>query len=169
MPAIRERGLSGKARRAGKRRRAARIHQQQLIEEAIHPEPSPHEHTKSIPIGSRSEFLPSACHENSVVNVSPKRSGGLVAVRRAQPGDMHKKQRTFWFKRNSRQGSAKNMGSQEPNFVPQPKTPTLRTRLARGSNIGWVREFSLRRFVTGCAVGSAAASGLLLLVQTLVG
>lgn len=169
MPAIKERRLSAKARRAGKRYRAARIHQQELIDDELHPEPSPYEHTKDIPIGRRSEFLPSACHEASTVEVSPTRRPGLVVVRRGRWAHARGEGRTVLSKPNGHQKPAKTFPTPEFAFTPLPRATAMRTRMGRASQNGWLEEFSVRRFAVGCAVGSAAASVVLLLVQTLVG
>lgn len=169
MPAIKERRLSAKARRAEKRHRAARIHQQELIDDEFHPEPSPYEHTKNIPIGSRSEFLPSACHDTSTVEDSPMRRTGLVVVRKERSVNARPERRTIFTKPNGYQKPAKNSPTPEFAFTPLPRATTARTRMGLGSQDGWLAEFSVRRFAVGCALGSAAASGVLLLVQTLVG
>lgn len=169
MPAIKERRLSAKARRVEKRHRAAQIHQQELIDDELHPKPSPYEHTKDIPIGNRSEFLPSACYETPTVEVSPTRRPGLVVVRKELSAHARGEGRTVLSKPNGRQKPAKNFPTPEFAFTPLPRAPTGRSRLSRASQNGWLEEFSVRRFAVGCAVGSAAASGVLLLVQTLVG
>ncbi len=129
-------GLSGKARRNHFRGRALRLHTQQLIDEFLEPESRPARTERFIPIGRRSEFLPSAAAPGSEVGDEPI---GREVIR--FPVDRER---------------AKGVPVVRPPRPPQ--TPEKSEPAA----------FTTRGFLYGCAMGSAAAAVILLLIQVVL-
>ena len=129
-------GLSGKARRSRYRGRALRLYTQQLIEEFLEPEPHATRRDRFIPIGRRSEFLPSATVPGSEMGDEPARR---EAVR--FPADRDR-----------------------PKGVPVVRPPKPPNTPERSEPV----TFTTRGFLCGCAMGSAAAAVILLLIPVVL-
>ena len=131
MQIVKHGGLSGKARRARDRNRAARLHAQQMIEEYLEPGTAtrPRREQRYIPIRSRNEFLPSATLSDGTAEPATD-----VPVRIIRPER-------------------------------SPASPVLKPpeQLKRKGN------FTFGGFLFGCAMGSAAAALVLLVVHTVTG
>jgi len=162
-------GLAGKARRMHVRESADRWFSNQLIADYYEPDEDQRPAIRAIPIRSRSEFVPSAMSfsagEAAVDRQLdlPLNDGNAILppqrlddqaltpaadVDRAAAGPI-----TIPFQRPSRRGS----------FSPLPLDWSKGSRPRRTS------PFTLRGFMTGFAVGSAAAAVLLLFVSAAIG
>ena len=155
------RGLAGKARRAHYRSRASRLYAQQLITEYLDPESerSTVPYDRPIPIGHRREFLPSAAPvyhdalgnqlELTLTDVETITDGTIRIVpagTTASATDL----------RRSKNGKTVRHVGKQTHPGSQAGAPTQRA-------LG--QTFTLRGFLCGCAVGSAAAAIVLLLLQ----
>ena len=151
------RGLAGKARRAHYRSRASRLCAQQLIAEYLDPEPvrSTVPYDRPIPIGHRREFLPSAAPvyhdalgnqlELTLTDVETITDGTIRIVPAGQSASGR-----------SKNGKTVRHVGRQIQHGSQAGAPTERV-------LG--QTFTLRGFLCGCAVGSAAAAIVLLLLQ----
>ena len=162
MEAIRTKGLSGKARRARERNRAARINSKRMIEDYYEPEATDQVPARNIPIRHTTAFRPT-------VAVSK-----LTRVHR-----MHGKKAIVETTTRSMQ---KNAGRQSaPTRGHSGSHPAKALRLsctaeasreatsARAAIFGRRRQtFRLGGFLFGCALGTAAASVLLICVNTAI-
>ena len=145
-------GLAGKARRVHHRSRAARLCAQQQIADYLVPKPEPVElrDSRPIPIGHRREFVASVAPEPLHVSgqqlelpltrVEPVAEGTIRITRKPLP--------------LSKAGGAAGTNGQTVRKAASHTQPT-RPR----------ETFSLWRFLGGCAMGSAAAAMILLIVQ----
>lgn len=159
-------GLSGKARRNRSRGRAFRFQAQQMIDEFLESEPQPSHSDRYIPIRGRSDFLPSAKCPGS------EAKGGAVDAR-SQPEAHSKPIKRPAIKPASRSGNDPQqcyalVSSKGPlrerlkldlPVIRPPRPPQKPEQPAEPVN------FTVRGFLYGCAMGSAAAAVLLLLVQ----
>ncbi len=158
MENTRYNGLAGKARRARNLHRASRIYAQQMIDEYLYPELETTRPERVIPIRSRHEFLPSAAFFREETSQPAKRqlelslAGGTSSTKRSLPEPLI--------------GILKFTDAVKRDSVIRPrKAPTQSTpqRTQKES------PFTPRGFFFGCALGSAAAAVVLLVVQIAVG
>lgn len=151
-------GLSGKARKARNRRRAARLHSGQLIDELVEPHAADQ---RCVPIRGRSDFLPSVAQ---VTNVKESDRQLEFALRQAEPSAATAKH--GWLRRGKTKQEADSTADRAIRFChgkafdPRGLRPAVGTRLPLGGG------FTVRGFLTGCAMGSAAAALLLVVVHT---
>lgn len=149
MQAERRGGLSGKARKARYRHRAARLHSNKLIDDYLEPEKYQRPAERNVPIGGRSDFLPSVAHIGNVSETNQQLELPLDGK-----GDRSAfKDRSIRF--NPTADRAKT-------FDPRELEP------AGDERQGMTRDFTLRGFFMGCAMGSAAAALLLLVAHTTI-
>ena len=146
-------GLAGKARRAYHRSRAGRLYAQQQIADYLDPKPEPADLQRSrpIPIGHRRDFVA------SVTSEPPHRPGQQLELplTRTEPVGEGTIRITRKPLTPARAGvaSVKN-GQTGPQAAASQAAPNQSTE-----------TFSLWRFLGGCAMGSAAAAMILLIVQ----
>ena len=158
MENTRYNGLAGKARRARNLNRASRMYAQQLIEEYLYPESDTWRPERFVPIRSRREFLPSASFisEESTAPTQRQLELSLTAVgatrERALPERVAKGVKTANEPRRD-------------SVIRPPKAPfqPMQQRKQKQS------PFTPGGFLFGCALGSAAAAVVLLVVQFAVG
>ena len=155
------RGLAGKARRTHYRSRATRLYAQQLIDEYLDPdsEHSTIPRDRPIPIGHRREFLPSAIpvYRDTLGN---QLELPLTDAETITDGTIRivPKQKTTSATALGRSTNGKTVRHVGKQIQPGSYAGAL-TKRASG------RTFTLRGFLCGCAVGSAAAAIVLLLLQ----
>lgn len=153
-------GLSGKARKARNRRRAARLHSGQLIDEHLHPQGAA---TSYIPIRGRSEFLPSVVQ---VTDVKESERQLEFALRRAEPSSATTKRGWRW--RGKTKQKAGSTADRAIRFGHGKAFDPRGFRPATGTPQLFGRGFTARGFLMGCAMGSAAAAVLLVVVHTAI-
>jgi hypothetical protein len=151
-------GLAGKARRARDLSRASRMHAQQIIEEYLYTESDAWRPPRFIPIRGRSEFLPSAAFVGEATSALRHRqlelplAAGTVTTLPAP--DETARERTL------------------PEPVVQPRRDSvIRPRRAPFRPVQRRKQsspFTPGGFLFGCALGSAAAAVVLLVVQLAV-
>lgn len=187
MREITQRGLQGKARRVRHRNRAERLHQQQMLNEYFMPDPK-RRSSRYIPIRGRSEFLPSVAVElsdgqpdrqlmlplsrhgkngSSASTVpskdAPRSSSAKTAMRKgvkkhvASPGTST---RHAVIRNERREKALRFVPAERPRLSLPIKPPEQMHRKGK--------LFTLRGFLTGCAMGGVAAGFVLLVLQTLV-
>ena len=149
MQAERRGGLSGKARKARYRHRAARLHSNHLIKEYFEPNESG-SLVRYVPIRGRGEFLPSVAHIGTVFENNQQLE---LPLDRKGEERRASKDRSILF--NPTADRAKT-------FDPRELEP------AGDERQGMARDFTLRGFFMGCAMGSAAAALLLLVAHTTI-
>ncbi len=155
------RGLSGKARRVHYRKRAERLSSHQMIEEFLDPntQDTPPRH---IPIRSRRRFLPSIAYVRNVVAVGTGRQLELplptvertrTAVQSAGRG------------RTASERKIEERADATLRF-PQVGKPDAGPAFKPLEPLEAGHTFTIGGFLLGCAMGSAAAAMVLLVVQT---
>ncbi len=153
-------GLAGKARRSRHRSRAATLHHQHLIEEYLggSDRTLESESGRSIRIGHRPEFLPSA-------ELGPDDS---AAGQLDLPLTEHEAIEGSAVMTIPKEKSA-NLAALQAAIAtqPSPAMPVRKVRTIAGTG-STVNEFSMRGLLVGCAVGTAAAAMLLIVIRTLL-
>jgi len=154
MKATPNRSLAGKARKNHVRSRAARLYARQWIEESLY-EDEEDTTERSIPIRGRREFLPTVTHastasmneDNQLELPLGSRSGGEEPVRTA--------------------ASAKPAPSGADKVIRFPTRSTLPAGMPFKPPVQFHSRarFTIGGFLLGCAMGSAAAAALLLVVR----
>ncbi len=160
MSNLKQRGLSGKARRIRCRNRAVRLYSQQVIEDYL--EPNTDEGARGrrhIPIRGRKEFLPSIAHTSNVADARDATAdtqlelpnalsdGRGIVIHLADAGPQRKAEEALRFPRSDKSAA---------QFFESPEQAKLN------------KNFTIGGFLLGCAMGSAAAALMLLVVQTAI-
>lgn len=195
MSATKHGGLSGKPRRNHNRNRALRLYSQQMVNEFFEPGTEDRSANRCIPIRGRNEFLPSVAQYTPTASGQheqlelPLASTGnkIPAVRLGDRETVHAKDLR-------RQSVEKGTGvtTPKPNTVHSTKSSdNPSTRPAKNGVIRFPRSsapdaplpfkppeqlnrtrrkrFTIGGFLVGCAMGSAAAAALLLVIRTVIG
>ena len=156
MENTRYNGLAGKARRARDLSRASRMYAQHMIDEYMYPESDTWRPQRFIPVRGRSEFLPSAAFVREEPGTLAHRQLELPLTAVAAPLPVA--------------GPTPERTLPEPVVEPSrdsvirpPRTPFRPVRRRKPSS-----PFTPRGFLFGCALGSAAAAVVLLVVQLAV-
>ncbi len=153
-------GLSGKARRVRNRSRAARLHSNRLIQEYLLPEDDDRPADRFIPIGRRDEFFPSVVHIDA-----PQARLAQTASSTMQldlPVDAADAERIV---AGPERKPVLDAAIRFPRGTATTAGPVFKP-------VGMFEErrvFTLGGFLFGCALGSAAASFLLLVLRTAAG
>ncbi|MGB2986704.1 MAG: hypothetical protein WBE26_12570 [Phycisphaerae bacterium] len=165
MQAVRQGGVSGKARRVRYRNRAARLYTQQMIDDYIELDPDGLHRERHIPIRGRKEFLPSIAQR---WDASVDRHDAQLELPLGLPEKMQKVQRAADKTRTVPQASPKPEADAVIRF---PRIPRRETDLELKPPVQYRRKagFTFSGFLIGCAMGSAAAAMVLLVVQTVFG
>ena len=158
MENTRYNGLAGKARRARDLSRASRMYAQHMIDEYMYPESDTWRPQRFIPIRGRSEFLPSAAFVREEPSTLTHRqlelplTAGTVAAppSSAEPTP----ERTL---------PEHVVGPRRDSVIRPPRTPFRPVRRRKPSS-----PFTPGGFLFGCALGSAAAAVVLLVIQLAV-
>jgi len=150
-------GLAGKARRARDLSRASRMHAQQIIDEYLYPESDAWRPQRFIPIRGRSEFLPSAAFIREEPSTLTHRQLELplaaAAVATLPSHDETTPERTL----------PEPVVQPRDSVIRPPRTPFRPIQRRKPSS-----PFTPGGFLFGCALGSAAAAVVLLVVQLAV-
>lgn len=162
MDATRRKGLSGKARRARERNRVTRLHASQRLQEYYEPEAVGASAERYIPIRHRKVFCPS-------VEYTEPAGIGAAPVREAivKPGTVVSRS-----PRKSRPARPMVKVHARADKALRLSCTTQASRdatLARAAIYGRRETFRWRGFLYGCAMGTAAASVLLICVAGAVG
>ena len=158
MENTRYNGLAGKARRARDLSRASRMQAQQMIEEYLYPESDSWRPQRFIPIRGRSEFLPSAAFMSDEPSTLTHRqlelplSAGAVASRPSRAEGAPERTLPEHVVRSRRD-----------SVIRPPRAPFRPVQRQKQSAV-----FTPGGFLFGCALGSAAAAVVLLVVQLAV-
>lgn len=159
-------GLSGKARKIRKRRRAACLRAQQMIEEYLEPQEQAPSRFGSIPIRGRGEFLPTVA---GATTLPTARTASQLEL----PLDSSKGSRVA--EKPPGAGRTARSETRAPSDAPIrfPGAPDSKARfspMAKGPRSDHRRAaFTVKGFLVGCAMGTAAAAVALLVLQTLTG
>ncbi len=159
MHATRHNGLAGKARRMRDVSRAHRLHMRQLLDEYQIDDGFPTRPERFIPVRNRYEFLPSAVNdlEDAVPTLGPQLELALApAARAAEAGTPTQSTGLPTLP------SPTSLAAPEPRPTRLTFTPLDHVRRRR-------QKLTPGGFVFGCALGSAAAAVVLLVLQLTVG
>ncbi len=157
------RGLSGKARRVHHRNCAERLSSRQMIEEFLDPKPQdpPPRH---IPIRGRRSFLPSIVHMRTTVaaEIGRQLELPLAAVENAST--------TVRSGGTAQPASERKIVAQADATLrfPHVGKPTAGPAFKPLEQLEAGQRFTVGGFLLGCAMGSAAAAMVLLVVQTTI-
>lgn len=152
MENIRYTGLAGKARRAHQLSRASRMYAQQLIDEYLYPEFDSRPLERFIPIRGRSEFFPSTASVGNEPAAPPQRQFELPLTTAGVTVE--------------RSTGVKVADGSRRDSVIRPFRTTFQPKQRRKDKQS---PFTPGGFLFGCALGSAAAAMVLLVVQLAVG
>lgn len=162
-------GLCGKARRQSKRSRASRLYDQKFVDEYFEPDGMGPGIKRHVPIGRRSEFLPSV-----VSSLAPDlfaASGEGIAEEPAAQFDPALGGGDYQGDRAVSFGVSASTETVEPPAVLLVKRPS--TRAERPSTIDRPSDtkssYTFGGFMLGCAMGSAVAVMMLMVMQAVVG
>ncbi len=174
-------GLHGKARQNKVKNRAWRLQSQQMIEEFVHPQQRSTNDMRQIPINRRGEFSPTAPVMGSIYGVGTEQELELVystemqeeekdsglfneAFALVSPSTSEESAITFSAPTSAAQRDKKNgnVEHQERKALfdkQQEQTTSL------GAETETLENFTAGGFVFGCALGTAAAAVLLMMVR----
>ena len=177
-------GLAGKARKVHQRDQAERLFADQLIDEYLEPKSPSKTPRRHVPIRKRSDFLPTYLADD---DLSESGTGGQLAwgwtegeksVRRGRRVVWSTSQRErsersgIRFPEQARISSNSNDESSSPS-------PVIRMPRRSGSRmpLGWSQQpqpqnrdrLTWRGFITGCAIGGAAAAFVLTVLSATFG
>lgn len=169
MQAVKHGGLSGKARRARARNRAARLYASQLIVEYLEPDSGERHRGRYIPIRGRNVFFPSVTH-SSIAQTEPMETVQSATRLELPPATDDKRQKI---------DLPPDAGRATPGREPEPGRDAAIgfSRAAKPGNspvtepVGTFdrrQNFTLSGFFLGCAMGGAAAALVLLVLQTAI-
>jgi len=154
------RSLAGKARRSHHRNRATRLYTRQWIDEYLDVDTEEQPSERFIPIRGRKEFLPTVAQANEPsmsnresqlelpLSSSAASGGARHAAASAEPAAQPPEDRVIRFPTRAK----------SPAGIPF-KAPVQFHRRS---------QFTIGGFLLGCAMGSAAAAMVLLVVQVVV-
>ncbi len=166
MDTVKQQGLSGKARRVRYRNRAVRLYTQQLLDELFEPDrPYATRPSRYIPIRGREEFLPSIAHTSDVAAARTRTQLEL-------PFPTSDRARTALPTTDTTRAVSKRKTQEAgdmPLRFPRAEKATA-SPIPRASERPEVdKNFTIGGFFLGCAMGSAAAALVLLVMQTAIG
>lgn len=160
---VANRGLSGKARRVHHRKCAERLSSRQMIEEFLDP-PTQDTPPRHIPIRGRRRFLPSIAHmRNSAAGEIGRQLELPLAVVESATTTVVSAgagQTTSECKIEARADTTLRF--------PQVGKPTAGLGFKPPEQLETAHRFTVGGFLLGCAMGSAAAAVVLLVVQTTI-
>ena len=196
MSATKHGGLSGKPRRNHNRNRAWRLNSQQMVNEYLDPGTEDRSADRCIPIRGRNEFLPSVAQNIPTASASrdeqlelPLASAGSN-IPPVSHGDREPVRATDLHGQADGAGSklttprSTTIHSAKPSAKPTTKPAKDGViRFPRSSNPDAPlpfkppeqldrprrKRFTIGGFLVGCAMGSAAAAALLLVIRTVIG
>jgi len=161
MEDTRYNGLAGKARRTRDLNRVTRMYAQQMIDEYLYPDPDSGRPERYIPIRGRSEFLPSAAFISEDQDAPTQRQLELPLIAAGTA-----RENAPPYQTDERSTAVEVADEPRRDSVIRPlRAPfqPMRRRKQKQS------PFTPGGFLFGCALGSAAAAMVLLVVQLAVG
>ena len=163
MPRVRQGGLAGKERKTHVRTRASRSHSQQLINDFFEPDPDTVRSQRDIPVRGRSEFLPSLTYHNGAGSArAPQQLElPLASTGKSTPSDGQAGVQPPAAERSTAEATP---GTREPSTVPFPRQVLRRLESSKQT-----KPFTASGFLLGCALGSAAAAMILLVIRVTIG
>lgn len=162
METTRRRGLSGKARRVRERNRAARLHAKRMIQEYDEPETAEPVPERFIPIRHTTAFRPTvAISRRARAQSAAGHKSNVKATSRAAQNDPRRQTVTTREHSGAQPGQALRLSCTSH--------ASYEATSARAAIFGRRRTFRLSGFLLGCAMGTAAASLLLICVRTAIG
>lgn len=170
MQAVKHGGLSGKARRVRFRDRAARRHDQLLLSEYFEPDPEALSHKRYIPVRGRCEFAPSMVQDHDELMAPPisREAGTQLALSRAADKGPPSPSLTCGERREA--NTDEQVGERDGAIrFPGAKSSAVPVPGPEVQNNGRSEELTFRGFALGCAMGSAAAAVVLLVLRTAIG
>ncbi|MFH1110914.1 MAG: hypothetical protein V1790_17205 [Planctomycetota bacterium] len=166
-------GLAGKARRARDLSRASRMLARQMIDEYLYPESDAWRPQRFIPIRGRSEFLPSAAfiREEPSTLTHRQLELPLTAGAVSPPSAIEAAPERTLPHRGVEASPGPTVATEPRTAAEQPRDSVIRPRRAPFRPIRRRKPsspFTPGGFLFGCALGSAAAAVVLLVVQLAV-
>lgn len=161
MEDTRYNGLAGKARRARDLNRVTRMYTQQMIDDYLYPDSDPWRPERYIPIRGRSEFLPSAAFISEDQDAPTQRQLELPLIAAEAAHESTLPDQTV-----ERSTAVEVADEPRGDSVIRPLRAPLQPMQRRKQKQS---PFTPRGFLFGCALGSAAAAMVLLVVQLAVG
>ena len=152
MENTRYNGLAGKARRARDLNRVTRMYTQQMIDEYLYPDSDTWRPERYIPIRSHSEFLPSAASNSDEQDAPTQRQLELPLTNSGTTAE--------------RSTGANVADEPRRSSVVRPPKSYFQPKQRRKQEQA---PFTPGGFLFGCALGSAAAAMVLLVVQLAFG
>lgn len=165
MQAVKHGGLSGKARHVHCRNRAARLYQQQLIHEYLEPDTVGAGRHRYIPIRGRNEFLPSVGVTGVPTGRTRETQLELALTTDKKAGRNYRRADTAKTTPRPKVQPATDVVIRFPRKAKPGASPILKLP----EEFGRRERFTIGGFLIGCAMGSAAASLVLLIVHAAVG
>lgn len=171
MEATHRGGLCGKARNNRHRRRVERMHAQQMLEEYFGEEEDEIEvRSRHVPVRGRAEFLPtldSWSRDDQTIETGSQLELTLTAE--SSPRERASSECLVLAADESASKAdvtTCTTDATKPIVIPSPYWARPRPAFQPRGGREAARTFDLRRFAYGCALGSAAAAAILLLVST---
>jgi len=170
-------GYSGKARRNRDRSRAARMEAQQMLEEYAEPAGETSSHERIIPIGRRSEFLPSVGAIGAEVGYDASDAQMDLPLRSTRParddsGTDGKDHAIRLCPGRNGDSAQKSFDTESLNLLPRAQRNLWRdlpvAKLASAARSAMAKGHRAAGLLFGCAVGSAAAAAVLLIIRVAV-
>ena len=161
MENTRYNGLAGKARRTRDLNRATRMYAQQMIEEYLYPEPATWRPERYIPIHGRSEFLASAAFLSEDQDTPTQRQLELPMIATGAARESASSDQTV-----ERSTAVEVAEAPRRDSVIRPRKAPFQPMQRQKQKQS---PFTPSGFLFGCALGSAAAAMVLLVVQLAVG
>ncbi len=149
-------GLSGRARQTCKLKRAARVRGNQHVDDYYDPDPLARVRERSIPIRGRSDFFPSA--EQPIETATAQTATHQLELPLAPAGQANN------VAQDQREASLKPTAIRFPKRSEGEGLATLRPPMHYRRKGG----FTWKGFLVGCAMGSAAAAFVLMVLQTAI-
>lgn len=165
MKAIPNRSLYGKARRNHHRNRATRLYARQWIDEVLASDIEDPTSERYIPIRGRREFLPTVA-QMTPSSMSSRDAQLELPLSSTTTGERAKRVAAMADPASSSSTTpAKDIAIRFPTRAKSPAGRAFKPPMQFNKRT----QFTLSGFLLGCAMGSAAAAMLLLVVRVVVG
>ncbi len=173
MQATHRGGLTGKARNIRHRNRVERIHAQQLLDEYLDPEEY-EDRPRHVPVRGRADFLPTIDSWTQEDETFETGSQLELTLQEAPADGEWQSNEIVELQVESSEAPQAAMASvavekattPAVKVIPAPYWARPRASFQPQGGRGVERNFDFKRFVYGCALGSAAAAAILLVVST---
>lgn len=161
MAEMRQKGLSGKARRVRERNRAARLNAKRMIQEYYEPEAADQTPDRSIPIRHATAFRATvAISRPTMAQRIPGKKAIVKATSRGAQGDARRQSVADRERSATQPSKALRLSCTSP--------ASYAATSARAAIFGRRQTFRLGGFLLGCVMGTAAASVLLICMHTVI-